>query len=128
MDKPNCHPVYTSLTLILLQTMPRSRDVVVPKAVRGIEEVVITHTKTKRGTVRTKEKVVPVVLPKPDGSGQSSKLRKQVPLQKVSGPGIDDHSTDNVQTDQWPNEQGYDDLGPAVEDSPPQATVCANAN
>ncbi|KAH9011462.1 hypothetical protein EDB84DRAFT_1445140 [Lactarius hengduanensis] len=57
--------------------MPRSRDVIVPDIVDGIEEVVIKHTKTKRGTIRTTEKVVPVVRPQKERSGQPSRPRKK---------------------------------------------------
>ncbi|KAH9019846.1 hypothetical protein EDB84DRAFT_1441986 [Lactarius hengduanensis] len=57
--------------------MPRSRDVIVPDIIDGIEEVVIKHTKTKRGTIRTTEKVVPVVCPQKERSGQPSRPRKK---------------------------------------------------
>jgi hypothetical protein len=44
--------------------MPQCWDVIVPDALKGIKEVVVTHTKSKWGTIRTKERVVPTVLPK----------------------------------------------------------------
>ena len=62
--------------------MPRCQDVIVSNTVRNIAEVVVTHTKTKQGTVRSTEKIVPIVLPQEDHSGPSSKSRKKnEPLQ-----------------------------------------------
>jgi hypothetical protein len=57
--------------------MPRARDVIVSDAMRGIEEVVIKHTKTKRGTVWTTETVVPVLHPPKEKLRQSSQLKKK---------------------------------------------------
>ncbi|KAN0138105.1 hypothetical protein V8E53_003994 [Lactarius tabidus] len=67
--------IYTVSILTTVHSMPWCRDVIVPNALKGIEEVVVTHTKTKHGTICTKEKIVPVVLPKQKHPGQSSKIR-----------------------------------------------------
>ncbi|KAF8258434.1 hypothetical protein EI94DRAFT_1708005 [Lactarius quietus] len=57
--------------------MPQSRDVIILVAVPGMDKVITTHTKTKTGRVRTKEKIIPLVLPKEKGSVQSSKSNKK---------------------------------------------------
>src|ERR1700691_3372884 len=83
--------------------MPRARDIIVPDAVMGIEEVVIKHTKTKMGTVRTTEKVVPVLRPQKESSGQSSRSKKKGKLpqhvNKDGGSGGGIPIIDNLQTD-----------------------------
>jgi hypothetical protein len=110
--------------------MPRSRDIIVPNAVKGIEEVVITHTKTKRGTIRTKEKIVPVVLPK--RSGQSSKSRQGPPLEppseKAQGPDRAIHTIDGAEGNPYLDDQDFvfPDLAPV--DSQPPPPVCAGVN
>ena len=68
--------VCTSFSDRSLHIMPRAWDVIVPNAVPGIEEVVVTHTRTKRGGTRTKEKVIPVVLSSLAGSSKSKKGSK----------------------------------------------------
>jgi hypothetical protein len=108
--------------------MPRTRDVIVPDAVKGIEEVVIKHTKTKRGTVRTTETVVPVVRPPKEKSGQSSRSKKkgkqpQIQPDEAEGSGGALPIIDNTQTHPYMDEQ-YDLPDAAPEDSQPHATVC----
>jgi hypothetical protein len=61
--------------------MPQCRDVIVPDALKGIKEVVVTHTKSKWGTIRTKERVVPTVLPKQEHSRRSLKSKNGAPPQ-----------------------------------------------
>jgi hypothetical protein len=108
--------------------MPRTRDVIVPDAVKGIDEVVIKHTKTKRGTVRTTEKVVPVVRPPKEKSGQSSRSKKrekqpQILPDEAEGSGGAIPIIDDTQTHLYIDEQ-YDLPEAAPGDSQPQATVC----
>src|ERR1700744_1696232 len=47
----------------------------VPAVEKGIEEVIITHRKTRRG-VRTTEKTVPVLVPSKEKSEQPSSSKK----------------------------------------------------
>jgi hypothetical protein len=109
--------------------MPWARDVIVPNAVKGIEEVVVTHTKKKRGTYTT-EKVVPIVLPKPKGSRQSSKSKKGLPSDpwpnnprpKRAIP--TEVPAEWLEENQFLDEQEYGVLDPIVEPSQPQVTVC----
>ena len=68
--------VCTSFSDCSLHLMPHAWDVIVPNAVPGIEEVVVTHTRTKRGGTRTKEKVVSIVLSSLAGSSKSKKDSK----------------------------------------------------
>lgn len=117
--------------LIPVFQMPRTRDVIVPNAVQGIEEVVIKHTKTKRGTVRTTEKVVPVIRPPKKQSGQPSRSKKRPQPQSQpeeaegSGGAIPTTTeTDDAQTHQFMDEQEYDLPDVAAEDRQPQPTVC----
>jgi len=113
--------------------MPRTRDVIVPNAVKGIEDVIVTHTKTKRGT-RTREKVIPVVLPKPEGSGQSSKSKKGSPANsQPNTPGSEraiptEVPAEYVEDAQFPGEQDYGFPDPIAEPRRPQASVCALPN
>src|SRR6266702_1088050 len=113
--------------------MRRGRDVIVPDIVDGIEGVVIKHTKTKRGTVRTTEKVVPVLRPQTDLPGpsvQSSWSKKkgmqaQSEPQNTVGSGKPVQTLDNIQVHPYLDEQGYEqgyDLPDTAEDSQPQAT------
>ena len=113
--------------------MPWGRDVIVPDMVDGIEEVIIKHTKTKCGTVRTTEKVVPVLRPRmelPSPSIQSSQSKKkgmqaQSEPQNTVGSGKPVQTLDNIQVHPYLDEQGYEqgyDLPDTAEDSQPQAT------
>jgi hypothetical protein len=111
----------------LLHTMPRCRDVIVPNAVKGIEEVVVTHTKTKRGTIRTKEKIVPVVLPMQERPGQTSKSKKNSPPQLNSS---DTHVPEKViptahpaEDNPYLDDQEYLLPDPTTEESQQRATV-----
>lgn len=93
--------------------MPRARDTIVPVAVKGIEEVISRHTKTKRGTIRTTEKVVPVVRAPKVTSGQSSqpiKKGKLLERRPDEGQGSDApiHVIDDTQTHIYSEEQEYD--------------------
>jgi hypothetical protein len=110
--------------------MPRTRDVIVPNAVQGIEEVVITHTKTRRGTIRTTEKVVLILQAptkqskRPSRSKQRTKLQSQLDEAEGSG-GVIPTTTeaDGVQTHLFMDEHEYEPPDGAAEDSRPQATV-----
>jgi hypothetical protein len=108
--------------------MPRTHDVIVPNAVPGIEEVVIKHTKTKRGTVRTMEKVVPILQPptKQSGHRSMSKKRPQPHSQpdeaEGSGGAIPMAAPDGAHA--FTDDQEFELQDVATEDSQPQATVC----
>ena len=123
--------------------MPRMNPVAVPNAVRGIEEIVVTHTKTKSGTITSSEKTVPIVLTKGKKSGQSSKPKKrlpanpQLPTPEPEGniPEPEGNIPTEAPTEYAPTEYvgdtpflGEQDYGLPdliVESSRPQATVCA---
>ena len=68
----------TSVAHCPLLDMPQMRPVDVPNALDGFEEVVVTHTRTATGT-RTKQKIVPIVLPTPGRSGEMSKSKTDSP-------------------------------------------------
>ena len=116
--------------------MVRSQDIVVLNAVRGIVEVVATHTMTKDGTVQSSDKVVPVVILKQTHSGQPSKTKKnkgskanaQVQCEEVPGPahimGIMGNANDDPCMVDW--DDPFPDLAPIVEESQPRNTVCPN--
>jgi hypothetical protein len=106
--------------------MPRARDVIVPDAVKRIEEVVIRHTKTKRGTIRTTETVVPILRSPKKKSGPSARSKKKGTQPQMqpddaegSGRGIP-----TVETYPYIDEQEYDLPDAVPEGSQPQATVC----
>jgi hypothetical protein len=107
--------------------MPRSRDTIVPDAVEGIEEVVIKHTKTKRGTIRTTEKVVPVLRPQKEHSRESSRSKKgtqhRIQPDGSEGSGVPTLTMGDKQIPQYMDNQEYDLLDVAEEDTQPQATV-----
>ena len=134
--------ISTHHTPILLR-MTRMIPVKVPNALKGIEEVVVTHTKTKNGTIESKEKVVPIILTKGKRSGQSSKPKpkrsspanlqlhtpepeRDIPTE-VSTQHIEDSQFPAEQDSQFPGDQDYGFPDPVVEPSRPQATVCAGA-
>lgn len=125
------HPSLSAHLLISFLHFKMPRDVIVPKTVKGIEEVVIKHTKTKRGTIRTTEKVVPVSRPQKARSGESSRSKKgaQPPTEPEragrSAPAGPDFTPGDTLTDPYMVEQEYD-LPDSAEDSQPhpQATVC----
>jgi len=102
----------------------------VPAVEEGIEEVIIKHTRTKRG-VRTTEKVVPVLIPSKVKPGQSSRSKKgkqcqlDPELEMAQGSEVQFPSMEDTQAHQFIDEQ-VDDL-PDVEDEQgqPQASVCA---
>ncbi|KAH8984882.1 hypothetical protein EDB86DRAFT_2833344 [Lactarius hatsudake] len=80
--------------------------------VEGIEEVVIKHTKTRCGTIQTTEKVVPVVRPQKEKSGQPSRSHKkntqpqaQAENAKVSGRSIPTRG--DLQIGPYMDEQQY---------------------
>ena len=116
--------------------MVQSRDIVILNAVRGIVEVVATHTMTKDGTVQSSDKVVPVVILKQTHSGQPSKAKKnkgskanaQVQREEVPGPahimGIMGNANDDPCMVDW--DDPFPDLAPIVEESQPRNTVCPN--
>lgn len=110
------------------------RDVIVPVAVKGIEEVVIKHTRTKRGTIRTTETIIPIVRPpKEKKAGQTSRSRKKG-NQAQSQPAKPDRSgggggvptIDNTQTDQYIDEDLYEDLEAPPDTRQPQACAVWN--
>jgi hypothetical protein len=116
--------------LITLITMPRSHDVIVPNAIRGVEETVTTHTKYKHGCVHIKEKVVPVVPSRQKSSRQSSKAKKGASSQIQ--PDGDHGSEETAQTPdeaydaystECLEEQEYDLLEQLVDGNLPQTSV-----
>ena len=115
--------------------MPRSGmlPVDVPNALKNVEEVVVTHTKTSRGTV-TRQKVVPIVLPTPEGSGQPSKSKKKsssAPKRTTprSDKGIPTEDlTEFVEDTPFMDEQDYEVPDPIVEPGRPKASVCTISN
>src|ERR1700761_6367765 len=121
----------THLPFIPRHGMPCSHDVFVPDIVEGIEEVVIKHTRTKCGTIRTTEKVVPVVRPQKEKSGQPSRSHKkntqpqvQAETAEVSGRSIPTHGDLQIglyTDEQYMDEQQYS-LHDAEEYGQPQAT------
>ena len=116
--------------LITLIAMPHSHDVVVPNAIRGVEEIVTTHTKSKRGRVCIEEKVVPVVPSRQKSFGQSSKAKKGASSQIQ--PDCDHGSEETAQTPdeaydaystECLEEQEYDLPEPLVDGNLPQTSV-----
>ena len=106
-------------------SMPRTRDVIVPDAVNGVVEVVTRHTRTKRGTIRTTEKVIPVLRPTKETSGESSKSKKKgkkPPNRPEDAEGFGGAIPVMEDTQAYTGDHEYDppDLAP---DSPPQGTV-----
>lgn len=112
--------------------MPRNRDVIIAPAVRGVREVVVKHTKTKQGTVRTTETVVPIVLPKQRSLGQSSNAKKrekpQTQHENIQQPEHAAGTIGGTEDDPCLDDQEYlfsdPDPGPGVEESLPRTVVC----
>lgn len=109
--------------------MPRARDMIVPDAVKGVDELVTRHTVTRMGTVRTTERIVPVLRPPVENKlSQSSRSRKKG-RQLQRQPDEGDRSgwatpiIGDTQTHPYIDEQEYD-LQDTLEDSQPRATVC----
>lgn len=99
--------------------MPRARDAIVPVAVKGIEEVVSMHTRTKRGTIRTTEKVIPIVRPPRENSRQPGR-----PIKKGKQPEIQtNHVEDSEGTIPIMDHTQEYDL-PDVSPEHSHATVC----
>jgi hypothetical protein len=99
----------------------------VPAVEDGIEEVIIKHTRTRRG-VRTTEKVVPVLIPSKEKPGQSSRSKKgkqrQLDPERAEGSGARLPSMEDTQPHQYIDEQ-VDDLPDLDhEQDQPQASVC----
>ena len=126
-------PTFHTYNLILVHTMPRCQDVIVSNTVRNIAEVVVTHTKTKQGTVRSTEKTVPIVLPQEDHSGPSSKSRKtNEPLQprpkdareSANETDIIDGACGDSYLDDRDNVFPDPDPDPTVEEGQPRTPVC----
>jgi hypothetical protein len=103
----------------------------VPAVEEGIEEVIIKHTRTKRG-VRTTEKVVPILIPskeKKPAQSSRSKKGKQCQLDpesdRAEGSVVQSPFMDDTEAHQFVEEQlnDYPDL--EHEQGQPQASVCA---
>ena len=126
------HPLYTSIAHHPFLRMPRTgmRPVDVPNALNDFEEVVVTHTETARGIV-TKQKVVPVVLPTPEDSGQKSKSKKRSPAPSQHSASRSartiptEDTTEFVGDMPFLGEPEYEVPDPIVEPCPPKASVCA---
>jgi hypothetical protein len=99
----------------------------VPAVEDGIEEVIIKHTRTKRG-VRTTEKVVPVLIPSKEKPGQSSRSKKgkqrQLGLEQVEGSEGHSPTIEDTQAHQFLYEQVDDFPDVEPEQGQPQANVC----
>ena len=109
--------------------MPRARDTIILNAVKGVQEVVIRHTRTKRGTIRTTETVIPIVRPPTDTSGQSSRSKKkgkqpQIPADDAQASGQAIPIIDDTQAIPHMDEQEYDFPDAAPENSRSPVTVC----
>ena len=113
--------------------MPRCWDVIVSNTVRNIAEVVVTHTMTKQGTVRSTEKIVPIVLPQEELSGTSSKSRqKNVPphphpedaRESANATDIIDSACGDSYLDDRENVFPDPDPDPALEEDQPRTSVC----
>ncbi|KAH9024662.1 hypothetical protein EDB84DRAFT_1564332 [Lactarius hengduanensis] len=85
--------------------MPRSRDITVPDIVDGIEEVIIKHTKTKRGTIRTTETIVPVIKPQKKPSVQLSRSKKKETQPQHRPDGAEGSTMHNTRVHQYMEEQ-----------------------
>ena len=103
-------------------------DVIVPNAVRGVEEVVAIHTITKDGSVQSMDTIVPVVVLKSKTSGQSSKkkVNAQPRAEKSQPPAYVTDIIDNAKGDPYWDEQEntFPNLNPTVDGDQPQTTVC----
>jgi hypothetical protein len=113
--------------------MPRTRDVIVPNAVKGIDEVVVKRTNTTRGTL-TSQKVVPVVLPTIQ-KGESSRMKKKKGSELQDQSSKDNQSEMAIHTDtandtqaQFLGEHEYDFTEHVAEEHHPQVTVCIRVN
>jgi hypothetical protein len=111
--------------------MPRARDIIVPVAVKGISEVVSKHTITKRGTIRTTEKIVPILRPsKGTTSGRSSRSRTKAQQPQNQQNEVDASegappTFDNAQPHPYVDEDLYEHPEATSEGPRPQATtVC----
>ncbi|KAF8264207.1 hypothetical protein EI94DRAFT_1703402 [Lactarius quietus] len=108
--------------------MPRARDVIIPNAVPGIEEVVVTHTRTAMGGTRTKEKIVPVILPSPPAAASSkSKKASRNKLHQITQASEraipTQRPTECTDEHEYLDEQEYGGPDQALQDSPPQPTT-----
>ncbi|KAF8258234.1 hypothetical protein EI94DRAFT_1815792 [Lactarius quietus] len=107
--------------------MPRAQDVIVPNTVLGIEEVVVTHTRTARGSTRTKEKIVPVVLPSAAAAMSKSKKASRAKLHliaQVSAKAIQTQRlAEYTDEHEYLDEQEYGGLDLALQNSQPQPTT-----
>ncbi|KAH9008300.1 hypothetical protein EDB85DRAFT_2164631 [Lactarius pseudohatsudake] len=93
--------------------MPRSRDITVPNIMDGIEEVIIKHTKTKRGTIRTTETIVPIIKPQKKPSVQLSRSKKKETQPQHRPDGAEGSTMHNTRVHQYMEEQEeYDLPGP----------------
>ena len=109
--------------------MPRARDIIVTETVKGIEEVVSKHIRTKRGTIRTTEKVIPVLRPTKETPAQSTRSKKKGKQPQhcsdvAEGSGGAIPVIDDVQTFPYMDEHDYGLPDTAPEDSRPRITVC----
>ena len=136
---PNYFHTYSPLAISY--PMVPCRDIIVPNAVRGIVEVVATHTMTNDGTVRSSDKVMPIVVPKQTHSGQSSRTQKNkagkanTRAQCEEVPGLahamgirGDANRDadvNPCLDDW--DDPFPNLDPVVDESQPRNSVCPNS-
>jgi hypothetical protein len=125
------HSLYTlpvSVSISCSEFMPRRRAAEsVPEVEDGIEEVIIRHSKTKRGT-RTTEKVVPVLIPGKEKPGQSSHSKKgkkpQMDPDNAEGSQVALPTIVDTQIHQFIDEPAEDLPDLEMEKDQPQATVC----
>jgi hypothetical protein len=99
----------------------------VPAVEDDIEEVIIKHTKTRRG-VRTTEKIVPPVISSKEKPGQSSRSKKgkqrQMDPEQVEESERHLPTIDDAQAHQFLDEQADEFLDLEPEQGQPQANVC----
>ena len=126
------HLLYTSIARHPFLRMPQTgmQPVDIPNALNYFEEVVVMHTETARGIV-TRQKVVPVVLPTPEDSGQKSKSKKcsLAPSQHSASQSTrtipTEDTTEFVKDMPFLGEQEYKVPDPIIEPCVPKASVCA---
>ena len=104
------------------------RDVIILNAVKGIEELVVMHTRTKGRMVYTSEKLVTMVVPKLKYSGKSSQSKNKVQSQTQPDEGQGQANVTGtfggVDGNPYMDDQDCPDPNPSLEDSQPHTTVC----
>jgi hypothetical protein len=104
--------------------------VTVPDIVRGIDEVVTRHTQSKRGTIRTSERDVPVLHTPVEASGKPSRTTKKrgkqphIPSDTIEELVNATPMIDSLQTEPHMDGNDYDIPEPADDEGQQHTTVC----